>query len=117
MLCCLLLDIIHTDIEFIYVFDHCIWCGVITDSSFVPPIIYVILGSSKDLAVGTVAVVSLILASKIGSEVSPEENPHLYMRLVFTATFFAGVFQASLGVLRYSFMVTTSCNLNSFIIE
>lgn len=74
-------------------------------SSFVPPIIYVILGSSKDLAVGTVAVVSLILASKIGSEVSPEENPHLYMRLVFTATFFAGVFQASLGFLRLGFII------------
>jgi len=74
-------------------------------SSFVPPIIYVILGSSKDLAVGTVAVVSLILASKIGSEVSPEGNPHLYMRLVFTATFFAGVFQASLGLLRLGFII------------
>jgi len=74
-------------------------------SSFVPPIVYVILGSSKDLAVGTVAVVSLILASKIGSEVSPEENPHLYMRLVFTATFFAGVFQASLGLLRLGFII------------
>lgn len=74
-------------------------------SSFVPPIIYVILGSSKDLAVGNAAVVSLILASKIGSEVSPEENPHLYMRLVFTATFFAGVFQASLGLLRLGFII------------
>ena len=42
---------------------------------------------------GTIAVV----ASKIGSEVSPEENPQTTVVYAF-----AGVFQASLGLLRYS---------------
>ncbi|XWS08928.1 hypothetical protein CRYUN_Cryun40dG0042400 [Craigia yunnanensis] len=74
-------------------------------SSFVPPLIYAMLGSSKDLAVGTVAVASLLIASMLGKEVSPTENPKQYVQLVFTATFFAGVFQASLGILRLGFIV------------
>jgi sulfate transporter 3 len=72
------------------------------DSSFVPPLVYALMGSSKDLAVGTVAVASLLISSMLGSEVSPTENPVLYLHLAFTATFFAGVFQASLGLLRYA---------------
>eukprot|EP01018_Ginkgo_biloba_P026078 Gb_07163 [translate_table: standard] len=74
-------------------------------SSFVPPIIYAMLGSSKDVAVGTVAVVSLLLASMISKEASPAENPDLYLRLVFTATLFAGIFQASLGVFRLGLVI------------
>ncbi|KAK1390565.1 Sulfate_transp domain-containing protein/STAS domain-containing protein/Sulfate_tra_GLY domain-containing protein [Heracleum sosnowskyi] len=74
-------------------------------SSFVPPIVYAVLGSSKDVAVGPVAVGSLLIASMLGKEVSPTENPKLYVDLVFTATFFAGVFEAALGFLRLGFIV------------
>ncbi|XP_066400130.1 sulfate transporter 3.1-like [Miscanthus floridulus] len=74
-------------------------------SSFVPPLVYALMGSSKDLAVGTVAVASLLIGSMLGREVSPTENPALYLHLAFTATFFAGVFQASLGLLRLGFIV------------
>ncbi|XP_022722611.1 sulfate transporter 3.1-like [Durio zibethinus] len=74
-------------------------------SSFVPPLIYAMLGSSKDLAVGTIAVASLLVSSMLGKEVSPTENPKQYVQLVFTATFFAGVFQAALGILRLGFIV------------
>ncbi|KAH1046773.1 hypothetical protein J1N35_037557 [Gossypium stocksii] len=74
-------------------------------SSFVPPLLYAMLGSSRDLAVGTVAVASLLISSMLGKEVSPTENPKQYVQLVFTATFFAGVFQASLGILRLGFIV------------
>ncbi|KAM6547405.1 hypothetical protein CsatB_019081 [Cannabis sativa] len=49
------------------------------------------MGSSRDLAVGTVAVGSLLTASMLGQEVSFTENPSLYLHLAFTATFFAGV--------------------------
>lgn len=70
------------------------------DSSFVPPLVYAMLGSSRDLAVGTVAVASLLISSLLGKEVNPNENPKLYLQLAFTATFFAGLFQASLGFLR-----------------
>ncbi|KAF5466090.1 hypothetical protein F2P56_016048 [Juglans regia] len=74
-------------------------------SSFVPPLVYAMLGSSRDLAVGTVAVASLLISSLLGKEVNPNENPKLYLQLAFTATFFAGLFQASLGFLRLGFIV------------
>jgi hypothetical protein len=85
--------------------DRPLLAFAVTDSSFVPPLVYALMGSSKDLAVGTVAVASLLIGSMLSSEVSPTENPALYLHLALTATFFAGVFQASLGLLRY---VTTT---------
>ncbi|XP_027096208.1 sulfate transporter 3.1 [Coffea arabica] len=74
-------------------------------SSFVPPLVYAIMGSSRDLAVGTVAVASLLTASMLGREVNAAENPALYLHLAFTATFFAGVFEAALGIVRLGFIV------------
>ncbi|XP_010256149.1 PREDICTED: sulfate transporter 3.1-like isoform X2 [Nelumbo nucifera] len=74
-------------------------------SSFVPPLVYAMMGSSRDLAVGTVAVASLLTASMLGSEVNANDNPTLYLHLAFTATFFAGVLQATLGILRLGFIV------------
>ncbi|XP_021821889.1 sulfate transporter 3.1-like isoform X1 [Prunus avium] len=74
-------------------------------SSFIPPLVYAMMGSSRDLAVGTVAVASLLTASMLGAEVNAMENPTLYLHLAFTATLFAGVFQASLGFLRLGFIV------------
>lgn len=74
-------------------------------SSFVPPLVYALMGSSRDLAVGTVAVASLLTAAMLGDEVNVKENPKLYLHLAFTAAFFAGVFQACLGVFRLGFIV------------
>lgn len=74
-------------------------------SSFVPPLVYAFMGSSKDLAVGTVAVGSMLTATMIGKEVKPTDNPALYLHLAFTATFFAGLLMASLGLLRLGFLV------------
>ncbi|XWS46867.1 hypothetical protein CRYUN_Cryun14cG0104900 [Craigia yunnanensis] len=74
-------------------------------SSFIPPLVYAMMGSSRDLAVGTVAVASLLTASMLGQEVNATENPTLYLHLAFTATFFAGLLQASLGLLRLGFIV------------
>ncbi|XP_021606344.1 sulfate transporter 3.1 isoform X1 [Manihot esculenta] len=74
-------------------------------SSFVPPLVYAMLGSSKDLAVGTVAVASLLISSMLGKVVNPNEDPKHYVQLALTATFFAGVFQSALGFLRLGFIV------------
>ncbi|KAK8654260.1 hypothetical protein V6N13_128231 [Hibiscus sabdariffa] len=74
-------------------------------SSFIPPLVYAMMGSSRDLAVGTVAVASLLTASMLGKEVNAAEHPTLYLHLAFTATFFAGLLQASLGLLRLGFIV------------
>ncbi|KAI5654727.1 hypothetical protein M9H77_31914 [Catharanthus roseus] len=74
-------------------------------SSFVPPLIYAIMGSSRDIAIGPVAVVSLLLGTLLQNEIDPTKNAAGYRRLAFTATFFAGVTQASLGILRLGFLI------------
>ncbi|XP_027915808.1 probable sulfate transporter 3.3 [Vigna unguiculata] len=74
-------------------------------SSFVPPLVYVVLGSSMDLAVGPVSIASLVLGSMINEEVSATEEPDLFLKLALTSTFFAGLFQAALGILRLGFII------------
>ncbi|XP_075500873.1 sulfate transporter 3.1-like [Primulina tabacum] len=74
-------------------------------SSFVPPLIYAMMGSSRDVAVGTVAVGSLLTGSMLSTVVNPIENPTLYLHLAFTATLFTGIFEAALGIFRLGFIV------------
>ncbi|OIV93306.1 hypothetical protein TanjilG_14557 [Lupinus angustifolius] len=74
-------------------------------SSFVPPLVYVVLGSSKDLAVGPVSIASLVMGSMLQDEVSPNEDPDLFLKLALTSTLFAGLFQAALGILRLGFII------------
>ncbi|KAE9613639.1 putative SLC26A/SulP transporter [Lupinus albus] len=74
-------------------------------SSFVPPLVYVVLGSSKDLGVGPVSIASLVMGSMLQDEVSPIEDPDLFLKLALTSTFFAGLFQAALGILRLGFII------------
>ncbi|XP_004490362.1 sulfate transporter 1.3 isoform X1 [Cicer arietinum] len=74
-------------------------------SSFVPPLIYALMGSSRDIAIGPVAVVSLLLGTLLQNEIDPNTNPTEYRRLAFTATFFAGITQATLGVFRLGFLI------------
>ncbi|XP_019174952.1 PREDICTED: sulfate transporter 1.2-like isoform X2 [Ipomoea nil] len=63
------------------------------------------MGSSRHIAIGPSAVVSLLLGSMLRIEVDPVKNKHEYMRLAFTATFFAGLTQATLGILRLGFLI------------
>ncbi|KAK1576557.1 hypothetical protein Q3G72_014918 [Acer saccharum] len=74
-------------------------------SSFVPPLIYSVLGSSRHLAVGPVSIASLVMGSMLGEAVSYTQDPILFLKLAFTATFFAGLFQASLGLLSENFVI------------
>ncbi|KAG2280710.1 hypothetical protein Bca52824_051930 [Brassica carinata] len=74
-------------------------------SSFVPPLVYAGMGSSRDIAIGPVAVVSLLLGTLCQAVIDPNEHPEEYLRLAFTATFFAGVFEAALGFLRLGFLI------------
>ncbi|PHT46960.1 Sulfate transporter 3.2 [Capsicum baccatum] len=71
-------------------------------SSFIPPLVYALMGNSRDLAVETVAVGSLLMASMLGNEVNATENPKLYLHLAFTVTFFTGLFDVVLGFFRYA---------------
>ncbi|XP_027125961.1 probable sulfate transporter 3.4 [Coffea arabica] len=74
-------------------------------SSFVPPLIYSVLGSSRHLAVGPVSIASLVMGTMLNEAVSYTDEPTLYLQLAFTATFFAGIFQASLGLLRLGLII------------
>lgn len=71
------------------------------DTSFVPPLVYAFMGSSRDIAIGPVAVVSLLLGTLLQGEINYKTNMAEYRRLAFTATFFAGITQAALGIFRY----------------
>lgn len=62
--------------------------------------IYAVMGSSKEIAIGPVAVVSLLLSSMIQKIVDPVADPISYRKLVFTATFFTGLFQVAFGLFR-----------------
>jgi len=75
-------------------------------SSFVPPLVYAVLGSSRDIAIGPVAVVSLLLGTLLKQQFNPTKNPQAYLELALTATFFAGIFQTALGFLRLGFIIT-----------
>ncbi|KAJ4767609.1 Sulfate transporter [Rhynchospora pubera] len=74
-------------------------------TSFVAPLVYAAMGSSRDIAIGPVAVVSLLLGEALKREINPKKHPNEYLRLAFTATFFAGITQAALGFLRLGFLV------------
>ncbi|VAI92793.1 unnamed protein product [Triticum turgidum subsp. durum] len=76
-------------------------------SSFVPPLVYTMLGSSRDLAVGPTSITSLIMGAMLqkGVPVSPSEEPTLFLQLALTSTLFAGLLQASLGILRLGFII------------
>ncbi|KAH9718573.1 Sulfate transporter 2.1 [Citrus sinensis] len=74
-------------------------------TSVVPPLIYAVMGTSREIAIGPVAVVSLLLSSMIQKVQDPLANPIAYRNFVLTATFFAGIFQASFGLFRLGFLI------------
>ncbi|XP_074309075.1 sulfate transporter 1.2-like [Silene latifolia] len=73
-------------------------------SSFVPPLIYAAMGSSRSLAIGPVAVVSIMMGNFLQKEYDPVTQADEYRRLAFTTTFFAGITLAALGSLRLGFL-------------
>ena len=93
--------VIHLDIYVGLIRFWLIFFYHFTDSCFVPPLIYAIMGSSRDIAIGPVAVVSLLLGTLLQNEIDPITHPSEYRRLAFTATFFAGIAQATLGIFRF----------------
>ncbi|GLT68856.1 hypothetical protein SLA2020_410520 [Shorea laevis] len=74
-------------------------------TSVVPPLIYAVMGTSREIAIGPVAVISLLLSSLLQEIEDPVANPVAYQKLVLTTTFFAGAFQAAFGIFRSGFLV------------
>ncbi|EFJ09638.1 hypothetical protein SELMODRAFT_184503 [Selaginella moellendorffii] len=74
-------------------------------SDVIPPFVYAVLGSSRHIVVGPVAVVSILLGTLLNAEVNYKKDLATYLQLTFTATFFAGLIQAGLGILRLGFII------------
>lgn len=58
------------------------------------------MGTSREIAVGPVAVVSLLLSSMVQKLVDPAADPVGYTKLIFLSTLFAGIFQTTFGLFR-----------------
>ncbi|XP_038710089.1 probable sulfate transporter 3.4 isoform X2 [Tripterygium wilfordii] len=74
-------------------------------SSFLPPLLYSVLGSSRHLGIGPIAIGSLVMGTMLGETISSTDEQHLYVKVAFTTTFFAGLFQTSLGFFRLGFII------------
>lgn len=72
-------------------------------ASTVPLLIYALLGTSRQLAVGPVAMVSLLTAAGIG--VLAEGGTEAYIGLAIVLALMVGVIQLLLGVFRLGFLV------------
>lgn len=72
-------------------------------ASILPAILYPLLGTSRVLAVGPVAVDSLMVAAAIAKLASP--NSPEYLLLALTLAFLVGIIQIGMGFLRMGFLV------------
>ena len=72
-------------------------------ASIVPLFLYGLMGSSRVLAVGPVAIVSLLVASGVGQ--FAEMGTAEYLQLALTLALLVGIIQALMGVLRIGFVV------------
>ncbi|MFV1973979.1 MAG: SulP family inorganic anion transporter, partial [Thiohalobacterales bacterium] len=72
-------------------------------ASFLPGIIAALFGSSRQLATGPVAVVSLMTASAL--EPIAGASPDLYVAYAIMLAFMVGIFQIALGLLRLGVLV------------
>lgn len=72
-------------------------------ASIVPLIVYGLLGTSRSLAVGPVAIVSLLVMSGISG--LAEVGSTQYVQLALTLALLVGVIQFVMGVLRLGFLV------------
>jgi SulP family sulfate permease len=71
-------------------------------ASVVPLAVYALLGTSRELAVGPVAMVSLLVASGVGA-LAPQGTPE-YVALAVLLALLVGVIQIVMGVARLGFL-------------
>ncbi len=72
-------------------------------ASIIPLIVYAIFGTSRQLAVGPVAMVSLLIASGVG--VIVESGTDAYIELAILLALMVGAIQLLLGLFRMGFLV------------
>ncbi len=72
-------------------------------ASTVPLLLYAMFGTSRQLAVGPVAMVALLIASGVG-QLAPTGSPE-FISLAIVLSLMVGVIQLALGVFRLGFLV------------
>ncbi|KAL7147986.1 hypothetical protein ABFS83_06G148400 [Erythranthe nasuta] len=72
-------------------------------SGFVPIFIYTIFGSSRQLAIGPVALTSLLVSNVLGNIVDSSEQ--LYTELAILLALMVGVFECIMGLLRLGWLL------------
>jgi SulP family sulfate permease len=72
-------------------------------AGIVPAILYPLLGTSRVLAVGPVAVDSLMVGAAV-SQLAPQDSPQ-YLAFALTLAFLVGLIELSMGLLRLGFLV------------
>jgi sulfate permease, SulP family len=71
-------------------------------ASLVPLVVYAIMGTSRQLAVGPVALISLLVAAGVGPLAGGD--PQRYIELALLLALMVGVIQLALGILRFGFL-------------
>lgn len=71
-----------------------------SDSGFIPIFVYAIFGSSRQLAIGPVALTSLLVSNVLSSTVDPSDE--LYTELAILLALLVGILECIMGLLRYS---------------
>jgi sulfate permease, SulP family len=72
-------------------------------AGIVPALLYPLFGTSRVLAVGPVAVDSLMVGAAV-SQLAPQDSPD-YLAFALTLAFLVGVIELSMGLLRLGFLV------------
>ncbi|KAL2329633.1 hypothetical protein Fmac_017214 [Flemingia macrophylla] len=72
-------------------------------SAFVPIFVYAIFGSSRQLAVGPVALVSLLVSNVLGS--IADSSSELYTQLAILLSLMVGIMECTMGILRLGWLL------------
>ncbi|NGP77960.1 solute carrier 26 family protein [Balneolaceae bacterium YR4-1] len=72
-------------------------------ASIIPLAIYAVFGTSRQLAIGPVAIISLLVATGVGSVA--EAGTQEYISLAITLAFFVGITQILMGAFRLGFLM------------
>jgi len=75
-------------------------------TSLLPIFVYSMLGTSRQLSVGAVAVMSLLVGSTLPQLVTDPTDVADYVRLAAVLALMVGVINATMGVLRLGFLVS-----------
>ena len=71
-------------------------------ASAIPLLVYALFGSSRQLAVGPVAIISLLLAARVSALAAPGSAE--YVGIILTVALLVGAIQLAMGLLRLGFL-------------